>query len=45
MFVLGIPAKLANISMLTLADTKSLVKSDGEKSELFRRAKGFNIYF
>ena len=40
MYVLGTPAKLVNICRLTLADTKSLVKVDGEKSEPFI-TKGF----
>ena len=41
MCVLGISAKLVNMCRLTLADTKSLVKVDSEKSELFIRTKGF----
>ena len=41
MYALGIPAKLVNICRLTLADIKSLVKVDGEKSEPFITTKGF----
>ena len=41
MYALGIPAKLVNMCRLTLADTKSLVKVDGEKSEPFITTKGF----
>ena len=41
MYALGIPAKLINMRRLTLADAKSLVKVDGEKSEPFIRTKGF----
>ena len=41
MYVLGISAKLVNMSRLTLADTKSLDKVDGEKSEPFITTKGF----
>ena len=41
MYVLCIPAKLVNMCRLTLADTKSLVKVDGEKLEPFITTKGF----
>ena len=41
MYALGIPAKLVNMCKLTLADTKSLVKVEGEKSEPFITTKGF----
>ena len=40
MYALGIPVKLVNMCRLTLADTKSLVKVDGEKSEPFITKKG-----
>ena len=40
-YVLGIPAKLVNMCRLNLADTKSLFKVDGEKSEPFITTKGF----
>ena len=41
MYVLGIPAKLVNMCRITLADNKSLVKVDDEKSEPFIKTKGF----
>ena len=40
MYALGIPTKLVNMCRFTLADTKSLVKVDGEKSEPFITTKG-----
>ena len=41
MYALGILAKLVNMCRLTLADTKSLVKVDGKKSEPFITTKLF----
>ena len=41
MYALGIPAKFVNMYRLSLADTKSLFKVDGAKSEPFITTKGF----
>ena len=44
MYALGIPAKLVNMCRLTLRDTKSLAKVDGEKSEPYITTKFLVIF-